>query len=94
VDVDLLLQVTVEKGRLDVHVVDAPALLGCQREEETHGLHPRKKYEGVAKVNSLLLHEPTCNQSGLVLEDRTGFIFLQLEHPLEGDRAVAGWEIS
>jgi hypothetical protein len=38
--------------------------------------------------------KPACNQSGLVLDDRTGFIFLQLEHPLEGDRAVAGWEIS
>jgi hypothetical protein len=29
-----------------------------------------------------------------MLDDRTGFIFLQLEHPLEGDHAVASGEIN
>jgi hypothetical protein len=33
VDVDLFLQVTVEEGGLDVHVVHTPSLLGRQREE-------------------------------------------------------------
>ena len=29
-----------------------------------------------------------------MLDGLTGFIFLQLEHPFEGDRTVIGWEIS
>jgi hypothetical protein len=33
--VHLLLEVTVEKGGLDVHVVDLPPLLSRQQEEDT-----------------------------------------------------------
>jgi hypothetical protein len=32
--VHLLLEVAVEEGQFDIHVVDAPALLGCQCEED------------------------------------------------------------
>ena len=32
VEVDFLLQVTVEEGGLDIHVVHTPTLLGRQRE--------------------------------------------------------------
>ena len=94
VDVDLLLQVTVDEGRLDVHVVGAPALLSCQHEKEMHGLHPCNRCEIIVEVDSLLLHEPACNQSSLMLDDRTGFIFLQLEQSFDDDRTVTGWEVS
>ena len=77
VDVDLL-QVAIEKGRLDVHVVDAPALLGCQCDEATRGLHPCDWCEGTVKVDALLLHEPVCNQSGLVLDDCAASSFFSL----------------
>ena len=57
VDVDLLLQVSVEEGGLDIHVVHTPSFLGRQREEETNRLHSRNGREGVVKVDSLLLNE-------------------------------------
>lgn len=80
VDLDLLLHVAVEKRRLDVHVVDA-ALLGSQRKEETHRLHPCNTSEGIVKIDPLLLHEPACHQASLVLDNSTNFILLQLVHP-------------
>jgi hypothetical protein len=93
VDVDLLLQVTVEEGGLDVHVVHTPSLLGCQREEETNGLHPCDGRECVVEVDSLLLDKPTTNQTHLVLDHRPGLILLELVDPLKGDGAVADRKI-
>jgi hypothetical protein len=45
-------------------------------------------------VNPLPLHETVCHQTSLVLDDGAGFIPLQLEHPLKGDRTVTTREIS
>ena len=76
-DVDLL-QVTIEEGGLDVHVMHMPTLLGRQREEETNGLHQCDGREGVVEVDSLLLNEPTRHQTCLVLGHRPGLILLEL----------------
>jgi hypothetical protein len=50
--------------------------------------------EGIIKVDPLLLHETVCHQMSLVLDDGIGFIPLQLEHPLKGNRTVTTREIS
>jgi len=70
------------------------AFLGSQRKEESHGFHPCHGGEGIVEVDAFLLHETACHQASLVLDDGTGFIPLQLEHPLKGDRAVTTREIS
>jgi hypothetical protein len=53
---------------------------------------PRGK--GIVEVDAFPLHETVCHQASLVLDDGTGFIPLQLEHPLKGDRVVSTREIS
>ena len=50
--------------------------------------------EGIIKVDPFLLYEASCHQASLVLDNGVGFIPLQLEHPLEGDRAVTTREVS
>jgi hypothetical protein len=58
------------------------AFLGSQRKEESHGFHPCHGGEGIVEVYAFPLHETVCHQASLVLDDGTGFIPLQLEHPL------------
>jgi hypothetical protein len=70
------------------------AFLGSQRKEESHGFHPCHGGEGIVEVDSFPLHETACHQASLVLVDGTGFIPLQFEHSLKGDRVVTTREIS
>jgi hypothetical protein len=74
--------------------MNTPAFLGSQRKEELHGFYSCHRGEGIVEVNPLPLHEIACYQASLVLDDGAGFIPLQLEHPLKGDRAVTTREIS
>src|SRR3954466_14062341 len=74
--------------------MDTPALLGSQRKEESHGLHPCHGSEGVVEIDSFLLQEASGHQASLVLDDGAGSIPLQLEHPLKGDCAVTTGEVS
>jgi hypothetical protein len=67
---------------------------GSQRKEESYRFHPCHGGEGFVEVDAFLLHETACHQASLVLDDGTGFIPLQLEHPLKRDRAVTTREIS
>jgi hypothetical protein len=74
--------------------MNTPAFLGSQRKEESHGFYPCHGGEGIIKVDAFPLHETTCHQVSLALDDGTDFIPLQLEHSLKGDRAVTTREIS
>jgi hypothetical protein len=74
--------------------MNMPAFLGCHRKEESHGFHTCHGGEGIVEVDSFPLYETACHQASLVLDDGTGFIPLQLEHPLKGDHAVTTREIS
>jgi hypothetical protein len=74
--------------------MNTPAFLGSQRKEESHGFHSCHGGEGIIEVDAFPLHETTCHQASLVLDDGIGFITLQLEHPLKGDRVVTTREIS
>jgi hypothetical protein len=70
------------------------AFLGSQHKEESHEFHPYYGGECIIKVDAFPLHKTACHQASLVLDNGIGFIPLQLEHPLKGDRAVTTWEIS
>ena len=58
-----------------------------------HGLHPCHGSKGIVEIDPLLLHETSCHQASLVLDDGAGFSSLQLEHPLKGDRTVTAREV-
>jgi hypothetical protein len=75
-------------------VINTPTFLGSQRKEESHRFHPCHGGKGIVEVDSFLLHETACHQASLVLDDGTGFIPLQLEHPHNGDRAITTKEIN
>jgi hypothetical protein len=70
------------------------AFLSSQCKEESHRFHLCHGGEGIIKIDAFLLHETTCHKSSLVLDDGTGFIPLQPEHPLKGDHAVTTREVS
>jgi hypothetical protein len=70
------------------------AFLGSQRKEELHGFYSCHGGEGIVKVDPLPLYKTACHQMSLVLDDGAGFIPLQLEHALSGDRTVTTSEIS
>jgi hypothetical protein len=72
--------------------VHTPSLLGSQR-EETNGLHPCDRREGVVEVDSLMLDKPARHQTCLVLDHHPDLILLELVDPLKGDGAVAGRKI-
>jgi hypothetical protein len=74
--------------------MNTPAFLGSQHKEDSHRFHPCHGGKGIFEVDSFPLHETTCHQASLVLDDGTGFIPLQLEHPLKGDHTVTMREIS
>jgi hypothetical protein len=50
--------------------------------------------EGIVEVHPLLLQEIACHLASLMLDDGAGFIPLQFEHLLKGDRAMTMREIS
>jgi hypothetical protein len=74
--------------------MNMPAFLSSRRKEELHGFHPCHGGEDIIKIDAFSLHKTACHQESLVLDDGTGFIPLQLEHPLKGDRDVITREIS
>jgi hypothetical protein len=74
--------------------MNTSAFLGSQRKEESHGFHPCHGGESIVEVDAFSLHEIACHQASLVLDNGNGFISLQLEHPLKGDRVVTTREIS
>jgi hypothetical protein len=74
--------------------MNTPAFLDNHRKEESHKFHPCHRGECIVEVDAFPLHETACHQVSLVLNDGTGFIPLQLEHPLKCDRAMTMREIS
>jgi hypothetical protein len=74
--------------------MNTPAFLGSQHKEESYRFCLCHGGEGIIEVDPFPLHKTTCHQVSLVLDDGTGFIPLQLEHPLKGDHAVTTREIS
>jgi hypothetical protein len=74
--------------------MNTSAILDSQRKEESHGFHLCHGGTGIVEADALPLHKIVCHQASLVLYDGTGFIPLQLKHPLKGDRDMTTREIS
>jgi hypothetical protein len=62
--------------------MNTPTFMGSQRKEESHKFHLCHGGKGIIEVDAFPLHETTCHQASLVLDDGTDFIPLQLEHHL------------
>jgi hypothetical protein len=87
--IHLLLEVAVEEGGLDVHVVNTPPFLSRQRKEDLDRLHACHSGEGIVIVDPVLLDKAAHYQPRLVLDHRALLVLLELEHPLKSDGAVA-----
>ena len=93
-DVDLLLEVAIEEGGLDIHVMDMPAITSRKCKQDSSKLHPSNGRKGVIEVDSLLLEESACDQSSLLLDNGSNLVPLQLEHPFQGDHMTTDWKVS
>jgi hypothetical protein len=82
-----------EECQLDVHVVDAPPLLGSEREKDADGLDASHGRGRVVVVDPLLPDEAACDEPRLVLDHLLGLVLLELEHPLQSDWAVASRQV-
>jgi hypothetical protein len=91
--IHLLLEVAVEESGLDIQVMDTSPLLGSEREENADGLNASHGRECVIIVDPLLLDETACDEPRIVLDHLPGLILLELEHPLQSDRAVASRQV-
>jgi hypothetical protein len=85
---DHLLDLTIEEGRLHVHVVDHPREMSGDAQQEPHELQPHHRREHLLKVDALFLDVSFCHQMSLVLHYRPLFILLELEDPLEVNGTV------
>jgi hypothetical protein len=74
-------------------VVDAPTLLGSKREKDADGLDASHRREHVIIVDLFLPDEIARDEPRLVLDHLPCLVLLELEDPLQGDRAVAGWQV-
>jgi hypothetical protein len=66
--IDFFLEVSVEEGGLDIHMVDTPPFLSHKREEDSYRLHACNRSEGIIIVDSLSLEKTMRNQPSLVLD--------------------------
>lgn len=64
-------EVAIEEGKFDIHVVDVPAFLSCQCEEDSDRFHACHESECIIVVDPLLLDEAVRHQFGLVFDHRT-----------------------
>jgi hypothetical protein len=59
--IDFFLEISVEEGRLDIHMMDTPPFLSRKHEKDSYRLHARNRSEGVVVVDPLLLDESARN---------------------------------
>ena len=87
----LFLQLAVEEGRLDIHVMDVPPRTCGQGQQESHGLESSHRSEYLVVVDPVLLYVALRHEASLVLKNRALRVLLHLVHPLQADRAVTWW---
>lgn len=89
-DVDLLLEITVEECRFDVHAVDVPAAVHHQSEDQPHRLEPRHRHKDFLEVHPCTLHIALHDDPVLMHDNGVMLIFLHLVDPHEADGVVSG----
>lgn len=84
-----LLEISVQERRFNIHVMNFPATVCRQSEDETHRLEPCHRCEHLLEVHTWTLHVALSDKSGLMLDYVPMLIFLHLINPFEADRTVA-----
>jgi hypothetical protein len=68
--------------------MDAPAVVRCDGEEQTHGLQSCDRREDLIEVDAWLLHIALGDEAGLVLDDVAFLVMLDFIHSFEAYGAV------
>jgi hypothetical protein len=89
-DIDLLLQVTVQKCRFDVHMVHLPPLVHREGDEQVHRVQPSHRREDFVVVDAMSLRVALHHKACLVLGHRPVLVSLHLQHPLHSNRLATG----
>jgi hypothetical protein len=71
-----------------------PPLLGSEREKDADGLNASHRHKRIVLVDPFLLDKTVRDELRLVLDHIPCLVLLELEHPLQGDRAVTGWQVN
>jgi hypothetical protein len=93
-NINFLHQITIEKGRLHIHVMDPPSLVRCHCQNQANWFHSRNKSKNLIEIDPLPLHVAFRDKSGLVLDDAPMFILPGLEDSLEPDQAMPWWKLA
>jgi hypothetical protein len=95
--VDCLSESTLEKGVLDVELVNRPTSRDCKGQHSTNNSRLDDRAEGLTKVNTRAMRVSTNNPVSLVALEGAIRVVLDLEHPLVRDNISSGrarYEIS
>jgi hypothetical protein len=89
-DVDLLLQVTIQKCRFDVHMIHLSPLVHCEGDKQAHRVQPSHRREDFIVVNAMSLCIALHHKACLMFGHRPILILLHLEYPLHPNRLAIG----
>src|SRR5581483_3228406 len=81
-NIDLFIQNAIQECRFDVHLKYLDILMSCISQKDSNCLDPRYWCKSLIVVNTFLLRITFSNQSRLVSDNHSGFIFLISEDPL------------
>ena len=91
-DVYFLLELPIQERRFDVHVMDAPAVVRCDGEEQAHRLQSSDGSEHLFEVDAGTLHVALGDKAGFVFDDAPVLVALHFVHPFQPDGSVSAWK--
>ena len=71
----------IKVGGVEVYLVHDQAKLNCNTEDHAKAIVSHNRSVGVIKVNTIDLGETVCNESGLIPDDLTKVVSLNVEYP-------------
>ena len=86
--VDCLFQITMEKGILNIQLLNFPLLSDCNVENCAYGSSPYNRAESLYKISPFLLLISSCNKPGLELIHSSIGIVLHLVNPSTTQRLL------
>jgi len=84
-------QIAMEKGILDIQLMNRPAARECQGQNCADSSRFDNRTEGLIKINTWALCEATKHPTGLVPFQRTICLELVLEHPFAANNIGLRW---
>jgi hypothetical protein len=86
--IHVLLQLSVEKGEIHVHMVDTPPFVCCHCKDQSNRFHAGNRHENLFEVDSLPLHIAFHDEPGWRLDDAPVLIPLCFVNPFEANRSL------